>query len=192
MGNNRIGVPKRIKTICASKGIDENNLCQRAKLLLEIYRDICWHTVECADEVREELFWEGEYASQDLNSAMLYLETFAPDEDRDRFTEKIHSLFEVKWMIDIVDAAMRKVRDFPLNGDLYASILSMCYLSRFQFCESELMDQLSLERTTLYRRKKEAIKVFGLALWGGSMDEFKNLFVDEPVQLTINDLAIGF
>ena len=92
MGNNRIGVGKRITTICAGKSIDEKDLYQRSKLLLEIYRDICWHTVECADEVRENLFWEGEYASQDINSAMLYLETFAPDEDRDRFTEKIHRL----------------------------------------------------------------------------------------------------
>lgn len=192
MGNNRIGVSKRIKTICKSKNIDESKLYQRAKLLLEIYRDVCWHTVDSAEEVKEDLFWEQEYASQDLTSAMLYLETFAPDEDKEKFTEKIHGLFEVKWMIEIVDAAIRKVRDFPLNGDLYADILSRCYLSRFYFSERELLEEFSLERTSFYSRKKEAVKVFGLSLWGGSIEEFLRIVAPNDMykQLSIED--IGF
>ena len=84
---------------------------------------------------------------------------------------------------------MNNVRDFPLNGDLYSSILSMCYMSRFPYSERELMDAMGLERTSFYRRKKEAIKVFGLALWGGHMDEYKMLLMkEEPLQMSIDDL----
>ena len=193
MGNNRIGVSKRITTICNSKNIDEQGLYKKAKLLLEIYRDVCWHTVDSAEEVREDLFWERDYASQDIDSAILYLETFAPDEDKDKFTERINGLFEVKWMIDIVDAAMRKVRDFPLYGELFADMLSRCYLSRFYYSEGELFDEFNVERTTFYARKKEAIKVFGLALWGGPIEEYMRVISPDQLyqQISIEDIGIN-
>ena len=161
-------------------------------MLLDIYRDVCWHTVEGAEEVKEDLFWEKDYASQDIDSAMLYLETFAPDEDKNKFTEKINGLFQVKWMIDIVDAAMRKVRDFPLYGELYADMLSLCYLSRFYYSERELMDEFSMERTTFYTRKKDAVKVFGLAIWGGPIEEYLRVIKPDQLyqQLSIEDMGM--
>ena len=194
MGNNRIGVSKRITNICKGKNIDEESLYKKARMLLDIYRDVCWNTVDGAEEVREELFWENDYASQDLDSAMLYLETFAPNENKSKFTERINGLFEVKWMIDIVDAAMRKVRDFPLYGDLYADILSLCYLSRFYYSERELMEEFSMERTTFYARKKDAVKVFGLALWGGPIEEYMKIISSEPKykQITMKEMGIPF
>ena len=41
--------------ICKSKKIDENEVYNKAKKLLEIYRDVCWETSEYADQVRENL-----------------------------------------------------------------------------------------------------------------------------------------
>ena len=40
-----------------------------------------------------------------------------------------------------------------------------------------MMDEFGLERSTRYRRKREAIKVFGLAIWGGSIEEFRELMI---------------
>ena len=63
------------------------------------------------------------------------------------------------------------------TGELYASMLSAYYLTNFPLTEAEMMDEFGLERSTLYRRKREAIKVFGLAIWGGSIEEFRELMI---------------
>ncbi len=184
MGNNRTGANQRIKNICISKSINEMDLYARAKLLLEIYRDVCWDASDYAAVMREEAIYDYEYSSGDLNAALLYLENFAPTEQKARFAERVQKLFEVKWMIEIVDHAVMKVREFPGMGQLYASMLSSYYLTNFPLTEAEMMDEFGLERSTLYRRKKEAIKVFGLAIWGGSIEEFRTFMIpDEGEQI---------
>lgn len=55
---------------------------------------------------------------------MIYLENFAPDEARERFEERIRSLFETKWIIELVDMAMLKIREYPDKGALYCEIIS--------------------------------------------------------------------
>jgi hypothetical protein len=187
MGNNRTGANQRIKNICRSKSIDEMTLYAKAKLLLEIYRDVCWDTADYAMQIQEDALYEYEFCSEDLNAALLYLENFAPTEKKERFTEKVQKLFEVKWMIEIVDHAIAKVRKFPTTGEMYASMLSAYYLTSFPLTEAEMMDEFGLERSTLYRRKKEAIKVFGLAIWGGPIEEFRALMLpDMGEQMTFD------
>lgn len=183
MGNNRNGSRKRIETICASRKINESEVYGRARKLLEVYRDVCWETSEYADLVREDLTYEYGYASGDLDTALMYLENFAPDEQREKFTAKIQSLFSIKWMVEIVDSAIIKVREFPLNGELYAHILSLYYLGRFQYSETEMMEELNLERSSYYRRKKEAMIVFGLAIWGGTLENFRRIMIGNEDQI---------
>ena len=187
MGKNRTGPATRIRAICKSRNIDETSVYTKAKKLLEIYRDVCWDTAEYADRVKETLEYDYEYCSGGLDTALIYLEDFAPTENKERFEEKIQSLFRVKWMVEIVDQAMIKVHDFPLNGELYAEILSMYYLSRFRYSESEILEQIGVERSSYYRRKKEAVTVFGLTLWGGSITEFRTSITGSDQQLTLFD-----
>jgi len=41
---------------------------------------------------------------------------------------------------------MIKVREFPLNGDLYSQILSLYYLGSFQYTEAEMMEERGVRR----------------------------------------------
>ena len=177
MGNNRTGANQRIKTLYSRKSLDSVLLYNRAKLLLEVYRDVCWDTADYAESLKQESIYDYGTTGSDLNAALSYLADFAPDVERDRFAAKVQALFEVKWMIEIVDHAVAKVHSFPVMGDTYCSILNAYYLSSFPLSEAEMLDQFSLERSTFYRKKKEAIMVFGLAIWGGSIEEFKSLML---------------
>ena len=156
---------------CGTTDAETSLLFERANLLLKSYRYICWKTASRADEVRESLVTDYDYCSTDLNSALVYLENFAPDKERDTFARRIRSLFEVKWVIELVDAAMMKVREYPDDGELYASILSAYYLSNFKFNPDDSELEFGFDRSTFFRKKKEANKVFGVALWGNSIDE---------------------
>jgi hypothetical protein len=42
--------------------------------------------------------------------------------------------------------------------------------------ETEILEYLSIERTSFYTKKKEAIKLFGIALWGYSLPKYQALF----------------
>lgn len=187
MGNNRNGANQRIKKMCVSRNIDEISLYARSKLLLETYRDACWGSVDEAEDICERLNFDYSYCSADLNNALICLENFAPEGEKERYTGRINSLFEVKGIIGVIDTAMVKVREFPLMGELYAALLSDCYLNRSMCTENELMENYHMERSTLYRKKKEAIKVFGLAVWGGTIDEFRRLANNG--QMTIYDIS---
>jgi hypothetical protein len=181
LGRKQTQAAASIQRMCRLHQLEEKQVNTKARLLLTIYRDVCWSTIGRADAVHEDLVC---YCGGELNSALIYLETFAPDEQRERFEDTVRSLFETKWMVELVDTAMLKVRDFPYNGELYFEILSKCYLNRFKYTETELLELLQLERSSYYDRKKEAIMVFGLAMWGGAIPQLKTFLSSTQEELS--------
>lgn len=159
-----------IRSLCELDNIDDKQLYEKAKMLLGIYRKVCWSTIGRADMVAEEIYC---YCGSDLDSALIYLEEFAPEKEKEQFESKIKTLFETRWMVELVDYAMIKVHDFPGHGELYHEIISKCFLTKFKYTESDLLDMLNLERSRFYDRKKEAVLVFGLSLWGNSIPQLK-------------------
>ena len=164
-----------IQRICQVQKLVMDDIYTRAKLLLSIYRDVCWSTAIRAEELEDNLVC---YCSNQLSDALVYLETFAPQEKKAEFEERVQSLFETRWMIELVDNAMLKVREFPHNGILHHEILSRCYLDKFKYTESDLLELLSIERSTYSDRKKEAVYVFGISLWGDALPKMMK-FIDE-------------
>ena len=164
-----------IQRICQVQKLVMDDIYTRAKLLLSIYRDVCWSTAIRAEELEDNLVC---YCSNQLSDALVYLENFAPQEKKAEFEERVQSLFETRWMIELVDNAMLKVREFPHNGILHHEILSRCYLDKFKYTESDLLELLSIERSTYYDRKKEAVYVFGISLWGDALPKMMK-FIDE-------------
>ena len=152
-----------IHAMCDHDKLNEELLYDRSKLVLSKYRKLCWQTSNNAKETSEDLcFWCG----SDLDGALIYLENFAPDRERDKFESKIKSMFDIKSMINIVDTAMFKVKEFPDGGEIFFEIISKCYLSRWKYTEDEMINLLNMERSRFYDRKKEAVMIFGIALWG--------------------------
>ena len=146
-------------------------------MLLSIYRNVCWTACDRATMLRE----EAEYCyGRELEEGLLYLNDFAPTVEREKFEETVKSLFQTKWLVELVDSAMVKMRDFPYSPQLYFDIVFKCYLSRFRYTEPELLETLRMERSTYYDRKKEAIKIFGLSLWGSALPQIKQA-LEEPL-----------
>lgn len=159
MGRKNSLAKNSIQMLCVMQHLDEQNLYERSKLLLSIYRNVCWTACDRAAMLRE----EAEYCyGRELEEGLLYLNDFAPTVEREKFEETVKSLFQTKWLVELVDSAMVKMRDFPYSPQLYFDIVFKCYLSRFRYTEPELLETLRMERSTYYDRKKEAIKIFGV------------------------------
>ena len=49
-------------------------------------------------------------------------------------------------------------------------------MTAFRYTESDLLDLLNMERSTFYDRKREAILLLGVSLWGYAIPGFKGIF----------------
>lgn len=167
-----------IEAMCASQNISTSDLFLKSKLLLGSYRRICWASLGSWELENEEEYY---ICDEDIKCALDYLLSYPPNEDRGVFEKNLKMLFDSRWMVELVDTAMIQVKEFPDNGERYFEIISKYFLSKFKFCESELLQVLQLERSSYYDRKKEAILVFGLALWGTVLPRLINLLRDAPI-----------
>ena len=165
-----------IKAMYISQNLDDTEVLHKTKLLLAVYRDVVWRTIQSSEELYDDI--GGVYCSRELENALAYLADFAPNEERQRFEERLNSLFETKWMIDLIDNAMYKVYEYHNNGKLYHEILSKTYLVSVKYKENDLLELLDIERSTYYDKKKEAVLLFGVALWGYAIPQMKGVFED--------------
>jgi hypothetical protein len=167
---------KSISLMYDGMNLDEEQVYHKAKVLLDIYRDVVWKTVQEVNFVKEVC---ESYCSQSLNTALTYLTDFAPMEQKEKFADRILSAFETAWIIELIDTAMLKIYEYHTNGKLYHEILSKCYINTVAINEQELLECFSMERTTFYIRKKEAVKLFGIALWGYALPKYKAIFSED-------------
>ena len=159
-----------IHKMCEINAFEEKELEEKAKAVLGIYRIVCWSAAERANRLSDDI--DMEYSS-DLSRALVYLEEFAPEETRQKLESNVRALFETKWLVDLVDTAMLQVKEFPAGGDEYFEILNKCFLTKWSYTPEEIQELTSMGRSRFYDKRKEAIMIFGIALWGTAIPRFK-------------------
>ena len=153
--------------------IDRNTVVHKTKLLLKIYRPVVWSTSNRVFEVREDA---ERYSSKKMVDALEFLANYAPEIEQDRFSDKVRSLFETHWLISIIDTTMDKIYAYPDNGITYHEILTKQYLTDKKYSEIEMLELLSMERSTYYDKKKEAIDLFAICMWGYTIPSMMGVF----------------
>ena len=143
--------------------LDTKEIQTRTKALLQLYQSVAWSVKNRADNLRKEI--SGTYGMQ-LNTALMYLSEFAPEKVKYNFDATITMLFQSKWIIELLDLSLQCVRDYPLYGETYAELLHLRFMDEIRRSDADVSELLALERSTYYDRKKEAIMLMGLSLWG--------------------------
>ena len=167
---------QNIKRMCVCSMLDPDEVLHRSTLVMQVYRDVVWMTTRRAKMMRENIL---EFSfGKSLDTALAYLFEFAPNERRQEFEARVSSMFETKWLVDLIDNAMMRVYNYPDKGKLYFGILSKGYMSAFKYSEIELLEEYHLERSAFYDRKREALMLLGVSLWGFAIPEIKEIFED--------------
>ena len=158
-------------------GLEQQNVYHKAKLILSVYRDVAWSSIRKSEELKAEA---SQLLGHSLSLGLMYLNDFAPDEDKEKFEARISFLFETKCMIELVDKAMMKVKEYHQNGELYYEVLSKSYLTPDSYKETEILEALDISRTHYYQLRREAIALLGLALWGYVIPEVETVLDEAP------------
>ena len=88
---------------------------------------------------------------------------FATEGTRLRYEAEIESILQTGWLLRVMEALRIKVYNFPDYGPDFVSILNLTYLNTFKYSIEEIEETTCLSRATIYRHKKRAIIMFGLA-----------------------------
>ena len=124
-------------------GLNSDAAFHRSKLILKIYRDVVWVLSERAEELQETAWIMG----------------------------KVCCLVQNQMLVNIIDRALLRLKRYPDRGELYYEILTKQFIYRFNSTEKELLEELNIERSVFYDRKREAIYLFSVCLFGYSIPE---------------------
>ena len=170
MGNSRMGAKQTIHRLCKWEHFDEKDLYAKSKRVLELYRDLC---VQCPGTSRTGTDEPAPGEDEKLRRALDYLEHFPADEDQGTFEHIVYECCESSWMAELVHTAVLKVREFAGSGSTYETILTGYYMSQFPLTEGDLVGALRVDRSTYYRKKKEAVLLFGVYFWGQAIRQMR-------------------
>ena len=121
MGRKNSLAKNSIQMLCVMQHLDEQNLYERSKLLLSIYRNVCWTACDRAAMLRE----EAEYCyGRELEAGLLYLNDFAPTVEREKF-EMQYQEYDLKRARNIVNPKTGEKMTIPSREDSYERLQEM-------------------------------------------------------------------
>lgn len=159
---------RMLKGNYSALGLQIDSTYKKADLLLRLYRKVSWSV---SDSLEDLTVCSCE-SSDNIVEALSCLLEFVPEKDMETFRSKALAALQTKALVELIETSVAKLRDYPDNGHVYYSILELKYLNFFRFTEDEILEQLDMERSTYYRKKKEATMLLGYILFGLVMPEF--------------------
>jgi hypothetical protein len=147
--------------------LDDSRHFHKTKLLLSIYRTVVWRIEGAIGEVQVKA---NEYGSgriaELIDFLSLELDEYDLKRDKKVVEERLMCIAQTKHMIEIIDKALKHLRNHPINGQLYHDIITHCYIKQEIMSNEAIIHKLNLTSSSFYRHKKEATKLMGIALWG--------------------------
>jgi len=151
-----------IKFLYGFTTLDYDTTVKKTKLLLSIYKGVCWKAAARVDDFYEQL----ELESKRLDVALEFLMDYSCEMNKSRFMSRISSHFKSQWLVEVIDEALNHVAAYPdTYAKTYKEIIKLTYLEYFKYDNEEIHEMLNLERSTYFAKKKEAIALLGLAIW---------------------------
>ncbi len=135
---------------------------QKAKRLLNSFKHVLWtinSNVKALDEECRATM------NEDLAYAVEILDKFDYRMDTDKLERKLVANQETRLMANLIVAAIFKVKEYPTMGENYYNVLQKTYLSKDKSKETDILYDLDISRSTYYKYKKDAVKIFGYCLW---------------------------
>lgn len=151
----------------------ENKVFHKAKLMLRIYRDVVWSIDESVNEMEARCY---DLGGMRLKETLDVLDDFDTTINCKELEARLCCALKSKCLIEIVDKALLKVKNYPEQGEEYFNIIYLQYINKKAYSEKDILENMHFERTTFYKKKKAAINLLGIALWGYIIPSLKEVY----------------
>lgn len=135
---------------------------QKAKRLLICFKLVLWRISSNIQELDEEC---SAVMNEDLAYAVEILDKFDYRMDIGKLEGKLVANQETRLMANLIVTAILKVKEYPALGESYFDVLQKTYLTKDKCKETDILYDLDISRSTYYKYKKDAVKIFGYCLW---------------------------
>ncbi len=135
---------------------------QKAKRLLNSFKHVLWIISSNIKELDEEC---RATMNEDLAYALEILDKFDCRMDADKLERKLTTNQETRLMANLIVTAIYMVKEYPTLGEIYYNVLQKTYLSKDKSKETDILYDLDISRSTYYKYKKDAVRIFGYCLW---------------------------
>lgn len=135
---------------------------QKAKRLLNGFQHVLWTINSNIKELDEEC---KATMNEELSYAVELLDKFDYRMDIGKLEGKLEANQETRLMAKLIVTAILKVKEYPSVGKHYFMVLQKTYLTKDKSKETDILYELDISRSTYYKYKKDAVKVFGYCLW---------------------------
>lgn len=161
-------MPKPTKTMRTIMGryadlqLDMPLCLKHTKMFLEQYRSLSW-LLRC--DIEDILARGTAFSGDAIHPGLFYLADFAPEPTRQEFSDTVAHIHRGRASLQILEHGVQQLQSYSPYGSAYYDILFHQYLAPHALNEHALCASLSIERSTFYVRKREAIALLGLSLF---------------------------
>lgn len=149
---------------------NEKEFMNKSKLALELYLPVLWATNNSLNDMYDYALEVGE---GDMKRANVMFEIFAPDKQKEDFLDNVDKNEYSSLILSSILSAVGQLREYPRYGMDYYTILNDLYISADHLSGESIAEKLNISRTTFYKRKKEALRLFSVCLFGYKIPELK-------------------
>ncbi|NLB41926.1 MAG: DUF1492 domain-containing protein [Clostridiales bacterium] len=158
--------------------LEHGTVYRDTELLLENYRNLIWRLEENLEDVEATIYYMGgRHLSNLFRLLSMELDVYDNEHSRRTVEERLFGLRESKLIVDLIDKAMLKLKNYPKNGEKYFQILHTSYIDKEPIHQDEIQDKLLISNSSYYRYRKKAINILSGILWG-----FINSYTEEEAQ----------
>ena len=192
MCRNQNDIDTRIHRKRMFAGTDEEKMEKLGGDLLILFKDVCRTSTARANDMVSELcsfedYPEEPYDFRKMEEALARLEFFTSEARRGCYETEIQLILQTGQMVRIMEALKYSVYNFSKYGPEFVSILTTCYMNAFDYTNEEASEYLNMGVSTLYKKKRRAVILFGLAFL-----EYKAGFLNAAgMGLNYNDAQIS-
>ncbi len=156
----------RIEKLCSDSGFVPAVVSRKAKRMLSRYREMMNHvqgSTLSEEEVRDktiELIRTKLSKVRNQKNALIV----------ENLERELNNIITKDYVDDLIERVFERIDQLNFPEKEYRAIISNKFLNLEELSDEEVIEKTGMSRMSFYRRKKEALPLFGICLWSIMME----------------------
>ncbi len=175
---NKIDIPYEI-----DKELEHN-----VKILLKLYRKVNFRVEERIQDLELETYESKRKHLEELVISILEIDTTI---NYEKIEDQLISVSESLFLLQIMDKALERLKNYPDNGELYGNILELRFFNKEIYSHDIIMRKVNMSRSSYYRHLNKAVQSYSTMIFGYALPEVRAIVFNEDLDINCIKVAEG-